>query len=172
LLGALLLLGLNPGPPLFAEHQDVVGGIFFSYLGSNVILFIVGLLFVPLFIFVIKLRRNRLLPIIILLSIVGAYAIQNSIFDVWIIWLFGGLGFLMRQSHFPLAPLVIGRVLGPIVESAFRRSLMISEGDFSIFVTRPIALVILIVNIVILAWTILQGRSHQKQNAQESTYRD
>lgn len=165
LLGSLLLLGFNAGPSLFVEHQDIVGGIFLSYLGSNVILFVIGILCVPLFISVIRLRRNKLLPIIILLSIVGVYSIQNSIFDIWVMWAFGGLGFLMRQSHFPLAPLVIGRVLGPIVESAFRRSLTVSQGDFSIFVRRPITLAILIVNAIILIWTILQGRIGQKRTS-------
>ncbi|MBW1695343.1 MAG: tripartite tricarboxylate transporter permease [Deltaproteobacteria bacterium] len=153
LLGALLLIGLLPGPELFNEHPNVVGGIFFAYIAANIILFLLGILFTPLFVGIIKIRKNRLIPIIILLSIVGTYSVQTSVFDIWCMLLFGLIGYGMRKAGFPLPPLVIARVLGPLLESAFRRTLIISNGSFSIFFTRPIALTILIFNGLLLVWT-------------------
>ncbi len=153
LLGALMLLGLLPGPELFRQYPDVVGGLFFAYVAANLFLFILGLLFTPVFVSILKIRKNRLIPMILLLSIVGTYAVQASLFDVWSMWFFGLVGYVMRKRGFPLAPLVIAKVLGPILEPAFRRSLILSAGSFSIFVTRPIAFIILIFNVILLAWT-------------------
>ncbi|UCG67403.1 MAG: tripartite tricarboxylate transporter permease [Deltaproteobacteria bacterium] len=153
LLGALMLLGLLPGPELFKQYPDVVGGLFLAYIASNLFLFVLGLLFTPLFVSILKIRKNRLIPMIILLSIVGTFAVQASVFDVWSMWFFGLVGYVMRKRGFPLAPLVIARVLGPILEPAFRRSLILSGGSFSIFVSRPIAFIILIFNVILLAWT-------------------
>lgn len=153
LLGALMLLGLLPGPELFRQYPDVVGGLFLAYIASNLFLFVLGLLFTPLFVSILKIRKNRLIPMIILLSIVGTFAVQASIFDIWCMWFFGFVGYVMRKRGFPLAPLVIARVLGPILEPAFRRSLILSGGSFSIFVSRPIAFTVLIFNVILLAWT-------------------
>jgi len=158
LLGALITLGLLPGPRLFRDSPNIVGGVFFAYVTSNVFLFFIGLLFIPLFVAILKIRKNRLIPVILLLSIVGTYAVQASLFDVWSMWIFGLVGYLLRKLRFPLAPLVIARVLGPILEPAFRRSLIMTDGSFMIFVQRPITLAILVFDVVLLAWTSLSGR--------------
>lgn len=155
LLSALLLAGLIPGPSLFRDNPDIVGGMFYAFMCANVFLLILGILFTPLFISFIRVRKNRLIPFILLLSIVGTYAVQASLFDIWCMVLFGGVGYVMRSSGFPLAPLIIARVLSPVLEPAFRRSLIISEGDPSIFVTRPLSLSILIVAVIILAWSVI-----------------
>jgi putative tricarboxylic transport membrane protein len=157
LLGALITLGLLPGPRLFRDCPNIVGGVFFAYVTSNVFLFFIGLLFIPLFVAILKIRKNRLIPVILLLSIVGTYAVQASMFDVWSMWIFGLVGYVLRKLRFPLAPLVIARVLGPILEPAFRRSLIMTDGSFMIFLQRPITLGILIFDVVLLLWTTLSG---------------
>ncbi len=155
LMGAIMLLGFLPGPELFRQHPDIVGGIFYAYISANIFLLILGLLFVPVFISILKLRKNRLIPMILILSIVGTYAVQSSLFDVWSIWIFGLIGYLMRKQGFPCAPLCIGRVLGPILEPAFRRSLIMSDGSFGIFISRPISLIVLIINLCLFIWAFV-----------------
>ncbi|MBW1697683.1 MAG: tripartite tricarboxylate transporter permease [Deltaproteobacteria bacterium] len=155
LMGAIMLLGFLPGPELFRQHPDLVGGIFYAYVSANIFLLILGILFAPVFISILKIRKNRLIPMVLILSIVGTYAVQSSLFDVWSIWIFGLIGYAMRKQGFPLAPLCIGRVLGPILEPAFRRSLIMSDGSFSIFTTRPISLIILIINVLLFIWAFV-----------------
>ncbi len=155
LLGALMLIGLLPGPELFRSYPDVVGGLFYAYIGANILLLILGLLFTPIFVSILKVRKNRLIPMIILLSVIGTFVVQSSIFDIWCMWFFGLVGYVLRKRGFPLPPFVIARVLGPILEPAFRRSLILSGGSFSIFVSRPLSLIILIVAAILLAWTVV-----------------
>jgi len=155
LLGALLLAGLIPGPSLFRDHPHIVGGLFYAFMCANIFLLILGILFTPFFVSLIKVRKNRLIPFILLLSIVGTYAVQTSLFDIWCMLLFGAVGYVMRKAGFPLAPLIIARVLSPVLEPAFRRSLIISGGTFSIFVTRPLSLIILILAAIILVWSVV-----------------
>jgi putative tricarboxylic transport membrane protein len=155
ILGALLILGLLPGPRLFVQHPEFVGGVFYAYLASNVLLLVLGMLSVPLFVSLLKLRKNRLIPLVLLLSIIGTYSVKGSLFDVWSVWAFGAVGYILRKAAFPLAPLVIARVLGPIMEPSFRRSLILTDGSFSIFIERPIALGILVFSLALLVWTSL-----------------
>ncbi|ENM5918039.1 tripartite tricarboxylate transporter permease [Vibrio mimicus] len=149
LMSALMLLGLQPGPQLFALSGDVVGGVFLSYLLSNIFLLFLGLLMTPFFISMLKLKKSILLPIILILSILGTFALQSSIFDLWIMLTLGIVGYLLRQAEFPLAPIVIGFILGPIAEGNLRRSLLISQNGFAIFFERPIGTTILVVNLIL-----------------------
>ncbi|ENM5738406.1 tripartite tricarboxylate transporter permease [Vibrio mimicus] len=149
LMSALMLLGLQPGPQLFALSGDVVGGVFLSYLLSNIFLLFLGLLMTPFFISMLKLKKSILLPIILILSILGTFALQSSVFDLWIMLTLGIVGYLLRQAEFPLAPIVIGFILGPIAEGNLRRSLLISQNGFGIFLERPIGTTILVVNLIL-----------------------
>ncbi|MEH0388445.1 tripartite tricarboxylate transporter permease [Vibrio mimicus] len=149
LMSALMLLGLQPGPQLFALSGDVVGGVFLSYLLSNVFLLFLGLLMTPFFVSVLKLKKSILLPIVLILSILGTFALQSSVFDLWIMLTLGIVGYLLRQAEFPLAPIVIGFILGPIAEGNLRRSLLISQNGFGIFLERPIGTTILVVNLIL-----------------------
>jgi putative tricarboxylic transport membrane protein len=155
LLSALLLLGFFPGPELFNSHKDVVGGIFLAYMSANFFLLILGILFTPFFVAILKLKKNRLIPIILLLATIGTYALESSIFDLELMIIFGLLGYLMRRNGFPLAPLIIAHVLGPLMETNFRRALIISDERMDIFFTRPLCAVILAINVLLLLWTML-----------------
>ena len=155
LMGALILLGFFPGPELFEQNPDVVGGIFLAYIAANLALLVFGLMLAPLFASALKVPKQVLIPSVLLLSVIGTYALQGSVFDLWAMLAFGAIGTVLRLHGYPLAPIVIGAVLGPICENAFRRSLVISGDDLSIFVERPIALAILLIDAALVLWLLL-----------------
>ena len=155
LLGALFLLGFYPGPELFRDNADVAGGIFIAYLAGNVVLLGLGLMLAPLFGAVLRIPKAWLLPAVLLLSTVGTYALQNSVFDLWVMLVFGIVGTVLRRANVPLAPIVIGMILGPVLENNLRRSLLISRDGLMIFVERPISATILAIDAVLLVVIVL-----------------
>ena len=157
LMGSLILIGYFPGPTLFENHLDIVGGIFLAYLLANIALLFLGIWLAPLFAYALRIKKRQLVPIVIVLAIVGTYAIQWSVFDLWTMLGFGILGYFLRRAGYPLAPVVIGLVLGPICEENLRRSLIFSGGDYGIFFERPIAATIMYINIAVLAWVVIPG---------------
>lgn len=154
LLGALFLLGFFPGPELFRYNPDIAGGIFLAYLFGNVFLFISGIILVPFFGAILKVPKAWLLPAVLLLSMMGTYALQNSIFDLWVMFFFGVVGYVLRKGNYPLAPIIIGMILGPVLENNLRRSLLISRDGLMIFIERPISAVILAIVGLMLAYII------------------
>jgi len=155
LLAALFLLGFFPGPELFQYNADIAGGIFIAYLIGNVVLLIAGIVLVPFFGSVLKLPKAWLLPAVILLSTMGTYALQNSVFDLWVMLVFGAVGYLLRRANYPLAPIIIGMILGPVLENNLRRSLLISRDGLQIFIDRPISATILGMTGVLLAYVVI-----------------
>jgi len=149
LMGAMFLLGFFPGPELFEQHPDFVGGVIYAYLAANVFLLVFGIVLTPLFVSVLKIRKFFLIPLVLLLSAVGVFSIQSSVFDLWVMLGFGVLGYTLRYFDFPLAPIVIGLILGPIAESSYRRALLISDHGHWIFVERPISAAILMACVAI-----------------------
>ena len=129
LLGGLILWGYRPGPLLIQEHPDLFWGLVASMYIGNVLLLILNLPLVPLFAQILRLPYYILYPFIIGISVVGVYSVNGSLFDVWIMAIFGLLGYLMRKLEFPAAALVLGMVLGDSLERALRQSLMMSQGD-------------------------------------------
>lgn len=150
LLGALLIHGVSPGPLLISQHPGLFWGVIASMYIGNLILLILNLPFVPLFANILRIPKKILLPLIILFCITGMYTVNNSIPDIWVMLLFGALGFLMRKWAYEGAPLLLALVLGPRLEVAFRQSLMISHGDFGIFINRPISVVFLLATAIFL----------------------
>lgn len=150
LLGALLILGFIPGPAMFENNPDVVGGIFMVYLASNVFLLIAGILATPLFVYVLRIPKVYLIPSILLLCSIGTFALQASVFDLQIMLIFGLIGILFRAADYPLAPVVIGMILGPILEANLRRSLLISRDGYWIFLDRPVSATLVAVNVLLL----------------------
>jgi putative tricarboxylic transport membrane protein len=150
LLGALLIHGVIPGPMLIQDRPELFWGVIASMYIGNFILLLLNLPFVPFFANILRIPKSILLPLVILFCITGMYTVNNSIFDIWLMLLFGGLGFLMRKWDYEGAPLLLALVLGPKLEVAFRQSLMISHGDFRIFVHRPISMVFLLSTLLFL----------------------
>lgn len=142
LLGAMMMHGLKPGPELFQKEAGLVGAIVMGLLIANLLVLPIGLLGAKLFAQTMRLPRQYLLPLMIVLCVIGAYAINNSFFDVGIAFLFGLIGWWLKRWDFPLGPLVLGLILGRMVEENLRRSLILSGGSPAIFLTHPIALVL------------------------------
>jgi putative tricarboxylic transport membrane protein len=163
LIGALLVLGFFPGPGLFEQQPEIVGGIFLVYLASNVFLLILGILTTPLFVYVLKLQKCYLIPTILLLCCLGTYSLQASVFDLWVMLGFGLVGILFRAASYPLAPIVIGIILGPLLENNLRRSLLISQDGYWIFLERPVSLTLLLINVVLIIGALLFARRQRER---------
>jgi len=163
LLAALMLLGYIPGPRLFVQNQDLVGGIFLAYITSNVFLLLLGLLFLPLFVKVLNVKKKYLIPVILILCAVGSYGMETSINDLWMTLIFGVMAFIIQKFKYPLAPFIIANVLGPIMEENFRRSLIMSGDKFDVFFTRPITTSILAINAILLLMTLLPIRDYTER---------
>lgn len=150
LLGALLIHGVTPGPMLIGEHPELFWGVVASMYIGNFILLLLNLPFVPLFANILRIPKRILLPLVVLFCITGMYTVNNSIFDIWVMLVFGCLGYAMRRLAYEGAPLLLALVLGPKLEVAFRQSLMISHGDFGIFFGRPISMLLLVSTLIFL----------------------
>ncbi len=143
IMGAFMMHGLIPGPFLFKEHPDVVWGVIASFYVGNVILLILNLPLVGIWVKILKIPYGLLFGIILAFMIVGAYSVSNSTFDILVMTLFGVVGYLLRKMDFPLAPVVLTLILGPMMERSLRQSLEMSQGDLGIFFESPIAVVLL-----------------------------
>jgi putative tricarboxylic transport membrane protein len=150
LLGGMVIWGLTPGPLLFVEHKEFVWGLIGSLYVANFFAVLINLAFIPVFLWVLKMPFTILAPTIFVLCLVGGYAPTQDMHDIWLMLIFGVGAYLLRKLDYPLAPAVLAIVLGPIAEPALRQSLLISDGDFSVFFTRPIAGPITIIAIILL----------------------
>ncbi len=150
LLGGMVMWGLEPGPLLFVDHSDFVWGLIASLYAANFFAVIINIAFIPAFIAVLKLPFTILAPVIFGLCVVGGYVPTQDMHDVWLMLIFGVVGYLMRKLDYPLAPAVLAIVLGPIAEPAMRQSLIGSQGDIMIFFNRPISGTIMVVSIILI----------------------
>ena len=161
LMGAFIIHGLTPGPFLFKERPDVVWGLIASLYLGNVILLILNLPLVGLWAKLLEIRYQYLYPGILLFCILGAYSLNQSVFDVGVMVAFGVLGYIFRKLDWPLAPTVLALILGPMMERALRTSLEMSAGDLSILFTRPISVVLLIVAAIVLLSPAVRMLGHR-----------
>lgn len=158
LMGALMMYNVQPGPLLFEDHPQVAWGLIASMFIGNVMLLILNLPLVKVFAKIIQTPKQFLIPIIIAISIFGVYAVQVSTNDLLLLLGCGILGYFLSKNDYPIAPLVLGLVLGPMVENNLRRALTISNGDFSIFISRPISLAFLLITALWLVIPLLMKK--------------
>src|ERR687897_328174 len=142
MLGGLIIWGLQPGPMLFKEQPEFVWGLIASMYTGNIIGVLLVLAFVPLFAAILRIPFAILTPLIVVVCAVGAYAVHNSMIDIWYMLIFGVIGYVFKKLDYPLAPLVLALVLGDMAENALRQSLIMSQGCPALFLTRPISGVI------------------------------
>ena len=150
LMGGLMIHGVEPGPRLIIEHSDVFYGVVGSMYLGNVMLLVINLPLIGIWVKLLKLRYTLLFPLILFFCLIGAYTTGNTVYDIYVMMVFGVVGYLMKKFEYEPAPLVLALVLGPIMERAFRQSLIISSGSPWIFVTRPISAIFVVAAMVIL----------------------
>ena len=167
LLGGMVIWGLEPGPMVFTDHPDFVWGFIASLYVANLFALLINVAFIPAFIAVLKMPFTILAPVIFILCIVGGFVPTLDMHDVWLMLVFGVVGYLMRKLDYPMAPAVLAIVLGPLAEPALRQSLLISSGSFSIFFTRPFAAVFMVIAFILLALPLLKIFFHKKNSAAE-----
>jgi putative tricarboxylic transport membrane protein len=161
LIGALMIHDLTPGPQLFNNNPEIIYGIFASLLLANVVLLILGLFGSKLWVKVTVVPKKILYPMIFTVSIIGSFAVRYSFFDIIACLGFGIFGWLLRRNNYPVAPIVLGIVLGNIAETNFRRAVMM--GGYKIFLARPVSLILLILAIISFGWPLLRNKLYNKK---------
>ncbi len=141
-IGILMLKGLRPGPAILHDYTNILVAIYITFILVNLLMVPFGFAAIRASSHLLRVPRNVLMPIILLMCIVGAYAINNDLFDVGLMLVMGLLGFLLEANGFPVAPIVLALVLGPLLEQSFMISLIKSEGDLTLFFSRPVAAIL------------------------------
>lgn len=170
LIGALMMYGMQPGPTLFTDHIDFVYIIISLLFIANIIVLIIGVAGANLFSRILLIKKEIIWAAVILFSIVGAYALNNSFFDVWVMAISGVIGVIFRKLDFPLGPLILALILGPMAESNLRRSLSMSvDGTAASIFTRPITMTLLALAVISLFYPLIKKLiSKKKDNNQIS----
>lgn len=156
LLGVLLVKGVQPGPQLFTEQAPMLYSIYLVFIVANLLLLPLGYLAIRFSGLLLRVPAAVLMPIIVAFSIVGSFAINNGQLEIIVMLLLGILGYLLERTGFPLAPVVLGLVLGPIVEKNFMQSVIKTDWDLTQFLTRPISATLMVVTVLVLAYPLLR----------------
>lgn len=165
MLGALLILGLQPGPLLFDQHPDIVWGVIASMFLGNVVCAVINLPLAGLLVRVLSVPARILYPLIVALAFLGVYTINFSVMDFVLLTILGFIGYLMKKFKIPTAPLILASVVGAMMESTYRQAMMLSDGSFSIFFGSVICLVLWILAIGSIAWPFIsEARAARKNN--------
>lgn len=165
LIGGFTIHGLQPGPLLLTKEPDLVAMIYAAFFLATIMLLIVQLFTIRIFPKVLLVPRHLLFPVLLVLMVTGTYVSDNRLFDLWTMLGFGVLGWAFDRGGYPLGPLVLGFVLGPILETNFRRAMAYSQGDLLDFVTRPMSGVFLILGVILL---VIGLRSHFKDSKKQT----
>lgn len=157
MMGGLMIWGLTPGPMLFIEQKDFVWGLIASMYLGNVVAVALVLATVPLFAAILRIPFAIIGPVIIVVCITGAYTVANASFDLWLVLVFGIVGYVFKKLDYPIAPMVLAMVLGDKAEDAFRQSLIMSRGTLSIFWSNGLVATIMGLAVLLLAWPLLSA---------------
>lgn len=155
LIGALTIHSIQPGPTLFLTNPDIVWGMIAAALFANILMWILMTSSVRYIANLIYLPRGFVLPVVMMFCVIGSYALNNTMFDVWVMLMFGVIGFLLERARIPLGPFVIGFVLAPLGEEKLRSGLMMTDGDITPIFTRPFPLFFTLVALALLVWPLV-----------------
>ncbi len=169
LLGGLLIWGLQPGPLLFVEQKEFVWGLIASMYLGNIVGLIVVLTCVPMFAAILRIPFSIIAPVILVICAIGAYTVNNNMFDVWMMLVFGVVGYVFNKLRYPLAPLVLAIVLGDKAEEAFRQSMLLSQGSLSIFWANPLVATIMSLGVAMLIWPLASALKARFGHARSAT---
>ncbi len=163
IFAALLIHGITPGPFLLKEHADVFWGVVASMYIGNVMLLVLNLPLVGIWVQLLRVPYAFMAPLIMVLTLVGVYSVNNSVFDIWVMLVMGIFGYLARKLKFDLGPLLLAFVLGPIMERSLRQALLISNGDFAIFFVRPISGALMAIAILFVTYNLWAARKEKRK---------
>lgn len=163
LLGGMIIWGLRPGPLLFTNNPEFVWGLIGSLYMANFFTVIINILFIPLFVSVLKLPFTILAPVIFVLCVVGGFAPTQDFHDVWLIFVFGVVFYLLRKLNYPVAPAVLAIVLGPLAERSLRQTLIAEQGSISVFIERPLSATILFFAVLLTVLPIIKMSRARKR---------
>ncbi len=166
LLGALTMQGLTPGPQLFATQGVLMYTIMLGMIVINLFMLLQGKLFMRVFIHILRVPTLLLSAILVCMCVVGAYSVNNTVFDVFVMLAFGAAGYLFKRLDIPVVPLILGLVLGSMAETNLRRAITISGNDWSVLFTRPISGVFMVISIIILLSPLLR-KGYEKVTKKE-----
>jgi putative tricarboxylic transport membrane protein len=167
LLGGLLIWGLQPGPLLFVEQKDFVWGLIASMYLGNIAGLIVVLTTVPLFAAILRVPFPIIAPVIVVICAIGAFTVKNNMLDVWLMLVFGVMGYVFKKLDYPIAPLVLALVLGDAAESSFRQSMLISQGSLSVFWSNWLVGSLTTLALVLLAWPLYTALRERLRAAEQ-----
>jgi len=168
ILGALMIQGIAPGPQLITEHPDIFWGLIASFWIGNVLLIILNVPMIGVWVKMLQVPYRYLFPSAMFFIAVGVFSTQNSLFQIWEVLAFGIIGALLITLEFSVAPIMLGFVLGPMVEENFRRAMLLSRGDVSVFVQRPISAAFIALSAMLLigvTWSSFRGRALKRVEA-------
>jgi putative tricarboxylic transport membrane protein len=168
LLGAFLVYGIQPGPLLFEQQPELVWGLLASFFIGNVILLVLNLPLAPVFAQILRVPYGYMYPLIIFTSFVGAYSIQNSMFSVWVVLVSGLVGYAMKRLDFPMAPLVLGLVIGALFEKSLLQTSALGDGNLLYVFTRPLSLSILVLAVLLIVAPSIVSRLLRRRSASSS----
>ncbi|MFS0788881.1 tripartite tricarboxylate transporter permease [Shouchella sp. 1P09AA] len=163
LLGGFMVHGLQPGPLFFTSNPDIVYVVFIAFFIAMVFVFLIQLFGMKLFTRVLTVPKQYLFPIIFVLTIVGAYTTNSSVFDIWVMLLFGVIGFFLVRNGFPIAPMILGFILGPLLETYLRRALM-TTGNPVDFFTNPVSTIFILAGIACVVFTLIGEMKEKRRN--------
>ena len=167
MLGALMVHGIQPGPTLIVDQPSLFWGLVMSFWIGNLLLLILNLPLIGLWVRLLLVPYHYLYPAILVFVCIGAYSVRANPADVFMVLGFGLLGYAMRLANLPTAPLLLGFVLGPMIESQFRRAMVLARGDFIAVLERPIAGIVLGISVLMLVWTMVSAMRHRRRALQD-----
>jgi putative tricarboxylic transport membrane protein len=169
LLGVLVLHGMEPGPTMIMHHEAEIYGLILTLTLSSVLASVIGLMMVRPLAMITRLDAHILVPVVIAISFVGAYANDSLAGDIVLAFVFGVIGYLLIRFDYPRLPLVIALVLGELAERSFDQTMMISNGSWSIFLTRPISLLLLVLIVLALTFPTLRTLSRREKTVEQTS---
>lgn len=165
LMGGLTIQGVRPGPALFEEQPTIVYAIFIAFIVANIAMFLLQLVGIRLFVRILKVPQHVMMPLVLMFCAIGVYGVNGSVFELWLMFGFGLLGFFLNRYGFGTAPVILGLILGTLTESNLRRGMIVYDGDWTQFLTRPIAATFLLLAVAFLALVFWQGRKSAQPTA-------
>jgi putative tricarboxylic transport membrane protein len=161
-MGALMIHGIQPGPLFIARYPELFWGFIASMYVGNAMLLVLNLPLIGIWVRVLQTPYAILCPLILLFCLIGVYSLNANVVEIWIMLAFGVFGFVMRRGGYEGAPFILAMVLGPIMETSLRQSLLISRGSFQLFFTRPICAALIVVTVIFLVWPMLRTKQSEK----------